>query len=258
MAWPPTRGAALSKSCFFSFCRTQVGSSSSRVAMAENSQKNFEEELQARLLDPTKRFELWQHMHSVCGSSPILRGTVLGAVAPHLTPSGTVQGAESSIPTPGGMFPAGFHGAPMWWPLFPPPFFTPLQARFPAAPSSAGHKSTPAVTRESSRSDSIPPAHRESLNPEGEDSGDKLALQEPDQDSLFDPSIESPGQMYQFLEKYFNSNLEDNEHEAITQDYPKPNCPALEVPRLDEELKQQIRWKGQDPHFGSEHTMFNL
>ena len=81
---------------------------------------------------------------------------------------------------------------------------------------------------------------------------------------MFDLSIESPGswdppdQMYQFLEKYFNSNLEDNEREAITQDYPKPNCPALEVPRLDEEIKQQIRQKGQDPHFGSEHTMFNL
>ena len=81
----------LSKSSFFSFCHRQVGNSSSRVAMAKNSQKNFEEELQAGLLNPTKQFELWQRMHSVHGCSPTPRGVVLGAVAPHLILSGTVH-----------------------------------------------------------------------------------------------------------------------------------------------------------------------
>jgi len=31
-----------------------------------------------------------------------------------------------------------------------------------------------------------------------------------------------------------------------------PNCPAIEVSRLDEEVKKQLRSKGRDPHFG--HT----
>ena len=34
-----------------------------------------------------------------------------------------------------------------------------------------------------------------------------------------------------------------------------PNCPAMEVPRLDEEVKKQI---GKDPHFGQEKTLFNI
>ena len=52
--------------------------------------------------------------------------------------------------------------------------------------------------------------------------------------------------------------MSEAEREAITQDYLKPNCPALEVPRLDEEVRQQLKQKGKDPQFGIERTMFKL
>ena len=53
--------------------------------------------------------------------------------------------------------------------------------------------------------------------------------------------------MYEFLEKYFNRSLLEAEQQAIAQDYPRPNCPALEVPRLDEEVRQQLKRKDNDP-----------
>ena len=37
--------------------------------MADNSQKNFDKELQVKLLNPAKRFELWQWMNSLSGNS---------------------------------------------------------------------------------------------------------------------------------------------------------------------------------------------
>ena len=53
----------------------------------------------------------------------------------------------------------------------------------------------------------------------------------------FDPTVESPGtwdpptQMSAFLERHFNRELDDKSREAILEDYPKPNCPALELMR---------------------------
>jgi len=110
-----------------------------------------------------------------------------GAVAPHLTPSKMVQGAGSSMPPPSGM---PLSGTPM---CFPPPFFTPFPVAFPAPHPSAGHSSD---TPEQPQISITLPIHIESMDPKGktaEDSSDKLVLQEPDQDSLFDPSIKSWG-----------------------------------------------------------------
>jgi len=51
-----------------------------------------------------------------------------------------------------------------------------------------------------------------------EDTGDKLVLQEPNKDFLFNLSIESLDYPDQFLEKYFNCrNLDEKECEAIVQ-----------------------------------------
>ena len=85
------------------------------------------------------------------------------------------------------------------------------------------------------------------INHEREDTNDELVVQDPEQDSLLDLSTESwgtwdpPDQMYAFLEKYFNCSLLEVERQAIAQDYPKLNCPALEVPRFDEEVRQQLK-----------------
>jgi len=53
--------------------------------------------------------------------------------------------------------------------------------------------------------------------------------------------------MSTYLEKHFNRNLKGEETEAILEDYPMPNCPALKVPRLDEEFKKQLRTKERSP-----------
>ena len=38
----------------------------------------------------------------------------------------------------------------------------------------------------------------------------------------------------------------------------KPNTPVLEAPKLDEEVKEQLRNKGKDPHFGQEKFLLKL
>ena len=40
--------------------------------------------------------------------------------------------------------------------------------------------------------------------------------------------------------------------------FPKPNCQSLLVPRLNEEMKSQIRKAGKDPYFVVERFLFNL
>ena len=74
------------------------------------------------------------------------------------------------------------------------------------------------------------------------------------QSSKWDP----PEQMSSYLEKHFNKNLRKEEAEAILEDYPMPNCPAMDVPRLDEEVRKQLRSKCKDLHFGQEKTLFNI
>ena len=80
----------------------------------------------------------------------------------------------------------------------------------------------------------------------------------------FDPSIDPkdswdpPAPMVGFLEKHFNRSLEEGEREAILRDFPKPTCKAVAVPKLDEQVKEQLKRKGKDPHFGSEKTLFKI
>ena len=77
----------------------------------------------------------------------------------------------------------------------------------------------------------------------------------------FDPSIspkdswEPPKSMVSFLEKHFNRSLSDLEREAIM---PKPNCEALTVSKLDQEVKEQLKWKGKDPFSGGEKPLFKI
>ena len=80
----------------------------------------------------------------------------------------------------------------------------------------------------------------------------------------FDPSIdpkdtwEPPSAMASFLQKHFNISLEEGEKEAILKDFPKPSCKALKTPRLDEQVREQLKRKGKDPHFGPEKTLFKV
>ena len=56
----------------------------------------------------------------------------------------------------------------------------------------------------------------------------------------FNPEIEQastwdpPKQMSAYLKRHFNRNLREDEADAILEDYPMPNCIAIEVPRKSE------------------------
>ena len=64
--------------------------------------------------------------------------------------------------------------------------------------------------------------------------------------------------MSNYLESHFNCQPSPGKWKAILNDCPKPNCPALEVPRLDEEVKKQMKSKGKNPDFGQEKTLFDI
>ena len=64
--------------------------------------------------------------------------------------------------------------------------------------------------------------------------------------------------MTTFLEKHFNWPLSDAEREAIMKDFPKPNCHVMSAPKLDEQVKDQLKGKGKDPHFGSEKSLYKI
>lgn len=80
----------------------------------------------------------------------------------------------------------------------------------------------------------------------------------------FDPSVEPtdtwepPPAMSKFLDKHFNKALGDEEKEAIIKDFPKPNAKALMTPKLDEQVKDQLKKKGKSPHFGAEKSLFKI
>ena len=80
----------------------------------------------------------------------------------------------------------------------------------------------------------------------------------------FDPSVEPkdswepPNSMTSFLDKHFNRALSEEEKEAIMKDFPKPSCKVLSAPKLDEDVKDQLKRKGKDPHFGSEKSLFKI
>ena len=213
--------------------------------MSVNAQESFDEELQTRLQDPAKRMELWQQFNSASAHNPFTScGMFPGAAAQHLTPSGTAQGAGSSS---SGSSPPFF--PPMWWPPYPP-FFTPTHA------VSGSHLTpffprNPSPVQETENGDN--PAIQDS------DDDDSVLLHDNKSNTLFaefNPEIKESGtwdppeQMNAFLEWHFNCGLSPAERDAILGDFPKPNCPALEVPRLDDEVRSQLKSRGKDPQFG--------
>ena len=80
----------------------------------------------------------------------------------------------------------------------------------------------------------------------------------------FDPSVQDEnvreaGEVINtFLEKHFLHPLAPEEREAIKKDFPNPASSALAVPKLDDEIKEQIKKAGKNAHFGAERSLFKL
>ena len=102
---------------------------------------------------------------------------------------------------------------------------------------------------------------------EGKDKEDTIELLD-ESEALelveFDPSVEPkdawspPSPMVSFLEKHFNRTLEEDEREAILKDFPKPHCKTIIAPRLDDQVREQLKRKGKDPNFGAEKSLFKI
>jgi len=78
------------------------------------------------------------------------------------------------------------------------------------------------------------------VSPANEDLVELLSDSEAQEFADFDPSVEPqntwdpPASMAAFLQRHFNRCLDDDEKEKIMTDFPKPNCPALQAPELDD------------------------
>ena len=78
----------------------------------------------------------------------------------------------------------------------------------------------------------------------------------------FDPTVDTPTTwtpseaMTAFLEKHFNCCLTDSEKDEILNDF--SNTPVLNASKLDEDVVEQLKSKGKDPHFGQEKVLYKL
>ena len=42
------------------------------------------------------------------------------------------------------------------------------------------------------------------------------------------------------------------------KDFPRPRCDALTTPKIDDDLKEQLKSRGKDPHFGAEKSLYKI
>ena len=98
----------------------------------------------------------------------------------------------------------------------------------------------------------------------GKDFVDLLDKEESLELVQFDPTVpdenawEAGEIINSFIEKHFNHTITAEERDAIMKDFLKSSCTALCTPKLDKDIKKQIRMAGKDPHFGVEKHFFKL
>ena len=164
----------------------------------------------------------------------------------------TLSGRSMGI----GQWPPPSPYPPFWWP--PMPFSVPPMSADTVRETSASSSTSTSVP---GGSDGQGPSSKAG---EDEDVIDLLEESEALEMVEFDPSVspkdswEPPKAMADFLGKHFNRALSDNEREAIMKDFPKPGCNAMVMPKLDQEVKDQLKRKGRDPHFGAEKSMYKI
>ena len=272
-----------SKARFFFLCCAQLAvlCDSSYYTMSSPSQDNPErtqeisepsldedEQLLDEISKDPERRELWMRKLGISSRTPAAS-------------SGKGNGSQESHPTLSGKrgvdWPPIHQPSPYWPPpmMFPAgyPFFPP-QAGWPPHTLGAGGPSTSWAAQgacgggmaqpgarlggEEGCSDESPPGDPE------EDCVDLLDEAEALELVKFDPSVEPkeswtpPKVIESFLEKHFNRSLADGEREAIMKDFPKPLSGSLAVPKLDNQVKEHLKRKGKDPHFGAEKSLFKV
>lgn len=160
------------------------------------------------------------------------------------------------------------------WPTFPPQYtFAPFPASSfwgPVPPSPWGMTPSNPQTFPGSAWMSGQPGSSctQDQEVEGDDNEEDVIHLLDDAEALelvqYDPSVqdetawEANETINAFLEKHFLQPLASDERDRIKKDFPKPASPALLVPKLDEEIKEQIKKTGKNPHFGSEKFLFKF
>jgi len=173
----------------------------------------------------------------------------LQAFPPSLTLSGTAAGSgwpAFPFPTPFGPFP-GF--SPFW----PPQPDQGVRQEDATQHVIGGASSTPEDN------------DHQVLGTEQDDDvidylsdGEALELLEFDPRVSLEDTWEANKTMSEFLEKHFSRCLKPEDREAILKDFPKPNSQALQVPKLDEQVKDHLKKKGINPHFGAEKSLYRI
>ena len=183
----------------------------------------------------------------------------------HLTPSGKTAGAWAMPPPPFGGW---------WFPgpgMAPPPSGSTRRAP-PGWPYAHAYGSFPPNPTDPCSSRSVGaqkrPRFLESEDNDSDDEQSDIVNLLDDAEALelveFDPTVtpkntwEPQKPIVAFLEKHFNRSLSDDERESIMKDFPKPDCGVLTAPKLDEQVKEHLKMKGKDPHFGSEKSLYKL
>ena len=223
-----------------------------------------EDELDALLRDPSKKAALLRKM----GLEDQPAGT--SDESSHSTPSGKSMSSwdHYSHHTPSGKSTGGWSGYPPgpFWPPFPYPGFPPFPNWGFPNPYASPRDSTPPPP-ESNAIPGTSSSLQRKRPQEVEDDEDSIQLLD-DAEALelveFDPRVEPkdtwnpPSAIANFLEKHFNRTLEEGEREAILKDFPKPHCKAIVAPRLDDQVKEQLKKKGRDPNYGAEKSLFKI
>ena len=80
----------------------------------------------------------------------------------------------------------------------------------------------------------------------------------------FDPTVNNDNDwdagevINTFLKKHSGRAVTADERQAIMKDFPKQSCWVLRTPKLNENMKRQIKKAGKDPLFGQERSLFKL
>ena len=185
-----------------------------------------------------------------------------GHVEKDVTPTSTPH--QNPVPNhPGGPWPAfplqypfaPFPASPFWGPVPPSPWGT---------STSNPHTSPGSAWTSGQPGSSCTQGQEAGGDDHEEDVIDLLDDAEALELVQYDPSVqdenawEASETINTFLEKHFLHPLASDERERIKKDFPRPACPALAVPKLDEEIKEQIKKAGKNPHFGSEKFLFKF
>ena len=170
-----------------------------------------------------------------------------GHVAAAASPAGMVF-----LPTPrrGGVGSGAWLAVPMQFPFAAPfpPFWGPVQP-LPGSASSLGQPGS-----SSSKGQEV----------ESDDDEDVLEYFDKEEAAEFDPTVtdantwEAGKVIDTFFSKHFNRSVTSDEREAIMKDFPKPASQVVQVPKLDDDMKRQIKKAGKDPHFGAERSLYRL